>query len=419
MCGFVASAGRMGDAGQRDAALQRLGHRGPDAKGQWQGEEGVWLGHCRLSIVDLSVDGNQPLTNEDNSLILVCNGEIYNAPALRQELQEAGHRFRSNSDNEVILHAYESWGEGCLSRLRGMFAFALWSVGEKKLWLVRDPLGMKPLYYALLGTALVAASESCGLLPFLAGKERPDPMAMGSVLTLGYLPAPQSIWQGVVKLAAGHALVWQGGEILVKRYWQPAATLSVEKEYHFDRWQQLFHQVVKDHLLADVPISLFLSAGLDSSALAVALAHLGHKLPAFTMDFVHSPRNEAPAAQVLADRLGFPHQGVTFTTEEMYGLLAASGGLDEPLGTSSTMLYLAMCKRAAAHGKVVLGGDGGDEVLGGYTWYRNLYPLPTGSLVVRKALAKMIQRPVPAVVRSWAAWAFARSSVLHRHAWRI
>lgn len=420
MCGFVASAG-LPDDPARQTALNLLQHRGPDAAGSWSHpQHQIWLGHRRLAIVDLSADGNQPMTNENGQLHLVCNGEIYNAPALRRQLQAMGHHFSSRSDNEVILHAYEAWGEACVDRLHGMFAFALWRQQEQTLWLVRDPMGMKPLYYAELPGAIVAASEVAAIRALLPAIHRPDPLALGYLLTLGYIPAPHALWQGVQKLPAGHALRWRDGASCLVRHWQPPTRPGSAAPLSREDWQSLFSDILDDHLMADLPIALFLSAGLDSSALAVGLAMKGLSLQAYTVAFADSPRDEAPMARALAQSLGFPHQSVPLTAADMGPLLREAGRLDEPVTTSGMPLYLAICRQAARHGKVVLGGDGGDEAMGGYTWYRNLSPLPRGGHgLLRKAWAPLLRRPVPPLVRRLAARGFAASSVLHRHAWRI
>lgn len=425
MCGIVAWAGGDPDPLLAERALDRLTHRGPD-HGQhwWHPQQRIWLGHRRLSIVDLSPAGNQPLTNEDHTLHLVGNGEIYNAPELRRELETLGHRFRSGSDNEVILHAYEAWGDVAVERLTGMFAFALWDAPRQRLLAARDRLGIKPLYHARLNGGLALASEATALELLLGSARQPDPVALAHILTLGYVPAPLGIWRGVSKLEPGHRLTWEDHRgVEITRYWEPPRELDQHgrTEAVEEVWRERFEGILGQHLLADVPLGLFLSAGLDSSAVAVGLNRLGCTMEAFTVAFPDAQRDEAPLAAKTAAALGFSHTSVPMDGAGFLpGLRTLLAQLDEPQGTSGLPLLHAISAAAAQRYKVVLAGDGGDEVLGGYRWYGDLTPPPgRPALLKRRLLRPLAGRWAPAMIRQAAARQFAWSSPLHRHAWRV
>ncbi|MBF0624344.1 MAG: asparagine synthase (glutamine-hydrolyzing) [Magnetococcales bacterium] len=422
MCGIVGQMG-VGSDGQRQAALAALVHRGPDHGGHWeQADPPVWLGHRRLAIVDLSPSGNQPFGNETGTIHLVGNGEIYNAPALRRQLEERGHRFTSRSDNEVILHAYETWGEDCLERLVGMFAFILWDNPRGRLLAARDRVGIKPLCYAVGGEGITLASEITALLPLLSERPDPDPEALAHLLFYGAVPAPWSIWQGIRKLEPGHLLLWQRGEGLrIRRYWEPPRELDHGGSNPLAAWEALFQQVVADHLLSDVPMGLFLSGGLDSTAVAVALGQAGQTPEALTLGYPGQAGDETAMARETAAFLGLPHRAIALLPAdidaELERLIPA---LDEPQAFSALLSQYRICQAASRHYKVVLSGDGGDEAFSGYLRYRNLNQ-PTGgrSPALRRILRPLVRRFAPPLVRREAVRRFAWSSPLHRHAWRL
>ncbi|MBF0144027.1 MAG: asparagine synthase (glutamine-hydrolyzing) [Magnetococcales bacterium] len=425
MCGIVARVGGGGDlAPLLERALAALAHRGPDHQGVWlDPQAGVALGHRRLSIVDLSAAGNQPMVNEDGRLHLVGNGEIYNAPALREELRGLGHVFSSGSDNEVILHAYEAWGRDALTRLEGMFAFALWD-GERRILLAtRDRMGMKPLFFAPTPDGgLALASEAESLRRLLPTPPSPEPVALAQVMTMGYIPAPGSIWRGVAKLLPGQWLQWRAGEgVATGTWWEPPREVDPGVFLSVEAWGELFEGVVGEHLLADVPLGLFLSAGLDSTAVALALNRLGRRVESLTIAFPGSARDESVVALASAAHLGHRGRAIPLEGDAVDDLLAAvTAAADEPYGYTALATMYAVSREAARGFKVVLAGDGGDELFGGYDWYRELdRPLGGRSCGWRRRLRPLLRWGAPAALVRLAVNGFAQTSVLHRHAWRI
>ncbi|MBF0285647.1 MAG: asparagine synthase (glutamine-hydrolyzing) [Magnetococcales bacterium] len=422
MCGIAGAFGVVVPPERAARALARLSRRGPDHQGEWRSSEGVpvWLGHRRLSIVDLSAAGHQPMVDDDGGLHLVCNGEIYNAPALRRELERSGRRFRSGSDSEVILHGYARWGDEVLARLEGMYAFALWDHKKQRLFSARDPLGIKPLYFAELSGGVVLASEGNALRD-LGVETEPEPMGLAHLLTLGYIPAPWSLWRGVNKLSAGHALTWTPGEgMRIVRHWSPPDALD---ESPPRAWEPLFEGVLREHLLADVPLGLLLSAGLDSGSLAVGLARLGERPTAYSVSLPDATWDESVLAGQLADSLGFPHRVIPLSAAEMAaGADAISRWPDEPLGCGGYHTLIPLCRAVAAERKVALAGDGGDEVLGGYKWYHGVerFRPAGGEEGLRRWFRSLILRGrLPSRVLGQAMEQFARRSLLHRHAWNL
>lgn len=424
MCGIVAAVGQRSLAQVNGcAALRALAHRGPDAEGSWCSvDDSVWLGHRRLAIVDLSPAGHQPMHNEDQTIWLVCNGEIYNYPTLRVRLEGLGHQFYSHSDNEVILHAYESWAEDCVDYLQGMFAFVLWDERERKLLAARDPVGIKPLYYAEQDGCLALASEAGALIKLFDHQPAPEPVALAYVMTIGYVPCPWAIWQGIHKLEPGHLLTWQlGQQAKVRKYWEPPRAISGDKPPTVEQLQEQFEPVLKEHLLSDVPIGLFLSSGLDSTSIAAGLHEIGQPVQALTVSFPGSPRSEAPTAEATAAHLGLPHETIPLSVGGIDELLShVAVAYDEPQGYSALLTMFLLSGVTASRFKVALAGDGGDELFGGYTWYRRLASPPGNRRwFLYQALRPLVRHSVSTQIWKRAANAFARASVLHRHAWRL
>lgn len=424
VCGIIVGIGdRSLNKRSRQNSLDALAHRGPDDKGEWSAFSAhVWLGHRRLSIVDLSDAGRQPMHNEDHTIWLVCNGEIYNYPRLRVRLEGVGHRFYSHSDSEAILHAYETWGDQLVDHLEGMFAFALWDETRQRLLAARDRVGIKPLCYAETGEGLVLASEAGALLPLLEPRPEPEPMALAYVMTLGYIPSPWSIWHGIYKLEPGHLLTWQPQTGLQqRRYWEPPRHIDSEAKSDGDGWQALFESVLNEHLLSDVPIGLFLSGGIDSSSVAAGLRDIGQPVQAITVGFPDSPHDEAPIAAAVAEHLSFSHQTIPLEIQDINELIQqVAVAFDEPQGYSALLSMYLISQVAAPNFKVVLAGDGGDELFGGYTWYQNLTGgIRRHSRWLRHALRPLIGRNAPPALRWQAARHFAQVSPLHRHAWRL
>lgn len=420
MCGIVAIIDGSLNSSGATQAIESLYHRGPDAFGQWRSScNRVWLGHRRLSIIDLSNTGNQPLSNEDNSVWLICNGEIYNYPLLRELLEDLGHRFRSASDSEVIIHAYEAWGNQCVERLEGMFAFALWDDRRKRLLAARDRVGIKPLYYSSWQNRVFIASEARALLPLISPSPALEPLALAYYMTLGYIPSPWSIWHGVLKLEAGHFLTWQEDKGLqVHRYWDPPRHIDSSLTFDLEEWEELFSNVLSQHLLSDVPIGLFLSGGIDSTTVAAGLHDLRQQTKSITVAYHDSIYNEAPIARAVSEHLGLPQREVLLSVTQINELLAkAALAFDEPQGYSALLSMYLICEAAAKDFKVVLAGDGGDEIFGGYNWYRN-----PNRQTLRSTFRKLWSLRLFLRSRSFRAvnsspWSnFASRSLLHHHA---
>ncbi|MGH7279380.1 MAG: asparagine synthase (glutamine-hydrolyzing), partial [Candidatus Rokuibacteriota bacterium] len=253
-----------------EAMTTTLAHRGPDAAGYLHGP-GVGLGHRRLSIIDVS-GGDQPIYNEDRTKAVILNGEIYNFPELRAELETRGHRFRTRSDTEAIVHAYEEFGEGCVARLRGMFAFAVWDASARRLLLARDRVGKKPLYYAAGGETLCFASELKALLQDPSLKREIDLAALADFLALGAVPAPRTIFRHVTQLPPAHYLVWEAGRVRTQEYWDVCFTPRPRSEADcLEEFRAVFEDAVRVRLVSDVPLGAFLSGGVDSSAVVAAM----------------------------------------------------------------------------------------------------------------------------------------------------
>jgi asparagine synthase (glutamine-hydrolysing) len=376
MCGIAGKVNFDGQPVSREL-LQRMTdavrHRGPDADGHYF-DAGVGLGHRRLSIIDLQT-GDQPISNEDGTVWTVFNGEIYNFAEVRAELEAAGHVFRTRSDTEVIVHGYEQWGEACVERFRGMFAFAVWDGVRRRLLLGRDRLGVKPLYYAeLAGRGLVFGSEIKSLLvdPAVPRDWRPD--ALDSYLTLLYVPAPATIYKAVRKLPAGHVLVAENGSVRTRRYWDlefsGEGDPSREEEY-LAELDRLLRESVRLRLISDVPIGAFLSGGIDSS-LVVAYMMDTSDAPVVTtsVGFDVDAYDELSHAETVARHLGcdFHPQVADPKIDELLPTLAWH--FDEPFADSSAVPTYYVSRAARALVTVALSGDGGDELWAGYESHR-------------------------------------------------
>lgn len=361
--------------------VRALAHRGPDDEGRFVDEEaGVGLLHRRLSIIDLSPLGHQPMPNEDGSAVLCFNGEIYNFGALRPELEAKGHVFRSRTDSEVLLHGWEEWGEGVLQRVRGMFAFAIWDSRRRLLVLARDPMGIKPLYLWWSASGRLAfASELKAFLGLAGFEARPDLTALSQYLEFSFISDPdRTSLEGVRKLRPGHVLTISFDDVMEGRlppsrpYFTPPRVVHEETgsnslDARADRLFETLSEVVGQHLVADVPVGLLLSGGLDSSILA-ALARRSGPVRTLSMGFAASGLDERPFGRSVAGYLGTSHEEVLIRPEEISaGLEDSSWYVDDLFGdwgVISTMLLYRKCREAGVN--VVLVGEGSDEVFGGY-----------------------------------------------------
>ncbi|BBM85082.1 asparagine synthase (glutamine-hydrolyzing) [Candidatus Uabimicrobium amorphum] len=344
-----------------------LYHRGPDGEGFFV-EQCIALGHRRLSIIDVT-GGAQPLFNEDKTIAVVCNGEIYNHHNLRSELKQNGHQFHSLSDSEVIVHLYEELGERCLNKLQGMFAFALWDQNKQQLFLARDRLGIKPLVYSIVDKSVFFASEIKALLA--AGVDRQIcPQAVSTYFSLGYTVAPHTIYTNIHKLLPGHFLLANHERITTQKYWdlpQPSPA-----NYTIDEWKDIvrssLQRAVDSRLESEVPLGAFLSGGIDSSAVVAAISQK-RKIATFTIGFNERAYDESSYAAQVAARYHCNHHAKTISPSSPQDLEEVLHYFDEPFADPSILPTFSVCREAKKHITVVLSGDGGDENFAGYRRY--------------------------------------------------
>jgi asparagine synthase (glutamine-hydrolysing) len=399
MCGIAAVIDRVTDDASSTirSMVAALTHRGPDDSDVWRSVDGrVTLGHRRLSVIDLSPLGRNPMVSRDGQYTITYNGEIYNFRTLRHELESAGYQFVSQTDTEVILAAYDRWGIGCLHKFVGMFAFALWDHSRNRMILARDRLGKKPLYYAQYGDRVSVASE---LKAIASDKRFPrvvDPVAVRLYLRYGYIPAPSSIYVHAKKLPAAHYATVSHGTVEVFRYWDPlpcAVGPPVQDDKDAEhRLEELLHDAVGLRMLADVPVGAFLSGGIDSS-LVVALMQEQSSKPVrtFTVRFENRDFNEADSAAAVARHLGTAHNELECDAHQLLGVVDHVNEMfDEPFADSSAVPTYLVSKAARENVTVALSGDGGDELFFGYPRYT--YHAVAGSVLslprpVRRAVA--------------------------------
>ncbi|MEJ7783580.1 MAG: asparagine synthase (glutamine-hydrolyzing) [Solirubrobacteraceae bacterium] len=396
IAGLLALDGSEVDPAPVGGMLDALRHRGPDDAGTWS-EGPVVLGNRRLSIIDIA-GGHQPIASEDGSIVVIQNGELYNHVALREELQAAGHRFASRSDTEVLVHGYEEWGaERLLERLRGMFAIAIWDGRHRRLLLARDRFGIKPLYWTAQGGRLAFASELKALRR--AGlREEIDLDALEAYLAFNAIPAPLTIFRDIAKLAPGHLLTAQAGGEPELREWcrpLPVPADAVRRDSEADLARELRDRLrdsVRAHLVADVPVGVFLSGGVDSGALtALAAEETAGRISTFSIGFEEESFDELGLARQVAERYGTDHHELVLKVggDRVVTLLPEIvAAFDEPFADSSALPTYLVSQLAAEHVKVALSGEGGDELFGGYHTY------VAGMLAPRLAPLARIARPL-------------------------
>lgn len=381
MCGIVGVAALRPVAKRAwlEAGRDALGHRGPDDKGAWWSSDGrVGLGHRRLSIVDLSPAGHQPMHNGDGDLTIVFNGEIYNFRELREQLQARGYTFRSRTDTEVILAAYREWGMECLSRFNGMAAFALYDAALQILFLARDRAGEKPLFYTHSTGSLHFASEVKGLLADASLPRRIDPEALDLYLAIGYVPAARCMVAGINKLPPAHAMSFDlnSGELRVWRYWQPpepVAPDATDDGSLLQELEELLADAVARQLEADVPVGVLLSGGVDSSLVTAMAVRTSRQVRTFTVGFENfGDYDESPHARLIANHFGTRHTELKADDIAPDLLLELARQYDEPMLDSSMIPTYLVSRLVREHCTVALGGDGGDELFGGYAHYNRL-----------------------------------------------
>ncbi len=406
IAGIIDLKRRAVDRSRLERMCNALHHRGPDEAGYYI-RQNVGLGHRRLSIIDLST-GRQPLSNEDGTVWITFNGEIYNFQALRAELTGQGHRFSTQSDTEAIVHAYEEYGADCLQRLRGMFAFAIWDEKRRSLLLARDRVGKKPCYYTEMDGRFLFASELQGLLRFPSVRKDVDPTAIDDYLTYGYIPAPKTVFRGIRKLPPGHCLTLALGEaelaapqIETHCYWRLAyePKRNVDERQAMEEFSEVLTEAVRLRLVSDVPLGALLSGGVDSSVVVALMSRLSNRpVKTFSIGFDESEFDESSYARLVARRYGAEHHELVVRPRAMEILPTLVRHYGEPYADSSAIPTYYAANLTRRHVTVALNGDGGDENLAGYdryagslwgNWYRRI-PSP-----IRRGLVEPLSRLVP------------------------
>lgn len=371
IAGFIKSTDFQDFTKIKNNLASALQHRGPDGCGIYENAN-LALIHTRLSIIDLSANGDQPLKNEDNTLVLICNGEIYNYLEIRSELIKKGHKFHSTSDSEVILHLYEELDgdfSAVLRRLIGMFAFSLLDISKQKLFIARDRIGIKPLYYHSSANNFLFASEvaplaNCGLI-----KTSTDPTSIFEYFLLGCVPEPNSWFEEIKALPPGHFGIWEKNQFIIHNYWDIHTSVcsgyKTVKEVS-ESSETLLRAIVSDHLVADVPVGTFLSAGIDSSLISYYAAEEKNGIHSFSAAFPGEPEDESLIAANTAKSIGATHETFEIDTDFFGSLNSHLGNLDQPFGISSSLSLSRISALAKTKVKVVLSGDGADELMGGY-----------------------------------------------------
>jgi asparagine synthase (glutamine-hydrolysing) len=393
MCGIAGIWNyKTGEAADRERLIRitrLLAHRGPDGEGYYWGP-GPGLGHRRLSIIDLE-GGHQPMSNEDGTVWIVFNGEIYNSPELRHELEQRGHIFRTKSDTETIIHLYEDYREDCFDRLRGMFAVALWDQRQQRLILSRDRIGIKPLFYGLGNDGIVFGSELKCIREAEQVDLTIDATAIADLFTYFYIPGPKTIYRNAYSLEPGHFLVVSKNGIRKKKYWDLAGDslhLDDEKQYE-ERLLELLHDAVQSHLLSDVPLGAFLSGGVDSGAVVALMSSKLHdSVVTCSIGFNEEEYNELPQARRISRLFKTDHQEQVVTPEPAKILGRLVPFYDQPFPDHSAIPSYYVSQLARRRVKVVLSGDGGDETFGGYSRY------------VRQLQLEQIRHTIPGLLRN-------------------
>lgn len=373
MCGIAGYYNFDPQNAAQEADLRRMcdviRHRGPDQDGYFVFDN-VALGMRRLSIIDLKT-GKQPIPNEDKSIWIVYNGEVYNFPELRNELEAKGHRFRTQTDTETVVHAYEEWGADCPAKLNGMFAFAIWDNRCKRLFLARDRIGIKPLYYYAGGDRFVFGSELKSLLQLDTVPREIDPEALDLFLTYEYVPAPHSILRNIRKLPAGHTLTVSQGKVVLQQYWElQFHENGISKEAAKDELLAILQDSVQKRLISDVPLGAFLSGGIDSSTIVALMSRvMDQPVKTFSIGFEDQSYNELHYARAIAEHFKTEHHEFIIRPDAVELADQLVYLVDEPFGDFSIFPTYLVSKMAREHVKVVLSGDGGDELFGGYDTY--------------------------------------------------
>lgn len=375
MCGIVgclySDATRPVDLGTLEQMCAVIHHRGPDEWGMWH-DGAVGIGMKRLQIIDLA-GGFQPMASVDNRLRIVFNGEIYNYRELRQQLESRGCRFRTSSDTETILYAYQEYGENCVTHLRGMFAFAVWDVKKRSLFMARDRFGKKPLHYLHDGRKLVFGSEIKSILQHPEVTAEVHRPAVARYLSYGYVPDPETMFRGIAKLPPGHSLTWKDGQVVISPYWDLCFEPDdppQDDSFYLDEVDRLLREAVKIRLVSDVPLGAFLSGGIDSSLVVALMAlQMGEPVKTFSIGFEEKKYNELPYARLVAQKYGTDHHEEIVKPNAEAVLPEIIRNFDEPFADSSAIPTYYVSRLARRHVTVALSGDGGDELFAGYDRY--------------------------------------------------
>jgi asparagine synthase (glutamine-hydrolysing) len=392
------------------SAVSQLNHRGPDDSGLFFDQKaGVGLGHRRLSVIDLSAAGRQPMASDNGTGQVVYNGEVYNFREIRETLEGYGHCFRTGTDTEVILKAYLQWGIDCLKRFVGMFAIALWDGGKQCLFLARDRLGIKPLYYHFSKDTLLFASELKALMAFTGFNRDIDPDAIPLFLHYQYIPAPRSVFEDTYKLLPGHYLTYDGKELSCRRYWtlpdmpEHRGQSSPSEQERLKELDHLLTRAVSDRLISDVSLGALLSGGIDSSVV-VALMQKVNSVPVrtFSIGFKESGYNEAPWASKVANHLGTEHTEFCVTPKEAMGVIPSLPEVyDEPFADSSAIPTFLVCQLARSQVTVALSGDGGDEQFAGYVRYWSTEAMATGFQRLPRSIKRVLAVLLGSIPSRW------------------
>ncbi len=354
-------------------ACESLKHRGPDQLGYYN-EKNISLGHTRLSIIDLSERGKQPMTNEDDALYIIFNGEIYNFQDLRLELEKKGHKFKSNTDTEVILHAYEEWNQDCVQKFNGMFAFSIYNKKNKTVFIARDRLGVKPLFYYYKNSKFIFASEIKAILQDPTVGREINPEALDYFLTLAYIPSPYTVFKNIFQLLPGHFLIYKNNQLTIKKYWdlqfnqQESSERSLLKEMGI-----IMEDAVKKRMISDVPLGLFLSGGIDSSLIAFLMKQFSPDLKTFSIGFENEEFDETPYAKKIAYHLDTDHKEFFVKPDAISILPKIIYHFDQPFADPSALPTYYLSELTRGHVTVALSGDGADELFAGYRRYYAAY----------------------------------------------
>lgn len=367
MCGICGFTGKLPDSKEvLTRMMDRIIHRGPDSAGQFITDKAAW-GFRRLSIIDLD-HGSQPMFNEDNSIVIVFNGEIYNFMTLREELKAKGHVFRNNSDTEVLVHGYEEWGTELPKHCRGMFAFMIYDRNKDLAFGARDYFGIKPFYYGVIDGNLVFGSEIKSILEYPGYVKKVNTEALEQYLTFQYSVLPETFFKGIYKLAPAHSILFKDGEVTIERYWEPDFDIdeNANLDELVDKIDAQMQESVQAHMISDVEVGSLLSSGIDSSYIAT----VSKADKTFTVGFDYDKFNEISYAQDLSEKIGTQNFSKLITEEEYWSVLPEiQYYMDEPLADASCVALYFVDKTAAEHVKVVLSGEGADEFFGGYNIY--------------------------------------------------